>query len=56
MGKMLVWAWPIVAGLTAAAAGAQTGDVVTLEQLLQRAGVYVLDFEARFSSVVTEEH
>jgi hypothetical protein len=53
---MGVWAWPIVAGLTAAAAGAQTGDVVTLEQLLQRAGVYVLDFEARFSSVVTEEH
>jgi hypothetical protein len=56
VGKIPVWAWPIVAAFTAAAAGAQTADVVTLNQLLQRAGVYVLDFEARFSSVVTEEH
>jgi hypothetical protein len=56
VGKILAWAWLIVAGFTAAAAWAQTADVVTLEQLLQRAGAYVLDFEARFSSVVTEEH
>src|SRR5437764_436834 len=36
-------------------ARAQHADPATLEQLLERAGTYVVDFEARFSNVVTEE-
>jgi hypothetical protein len=56
VGKILAWAWLIVVAFSAAGASAQSADAVTLEQLLERAGAYVLDFEARFSSVVTEEH
>jgi len=45
----------IVAAILATAARAQSADTVTLEQLLERAGTYVVDFETRFSNVVTEE-
>ena len=41
--------------ISAAVRAAQNADVVTIEQLLERAGAYVVDFEARFSNVVTEE-
>jgi hypothetical protein len=52
---LVVWSWPIAARITAAAGAAQRADAVTLEQLLERAGAYVLGFETRFSNVVTEE-
>ena len=51
---LLVWSWPVAADISAAVR-AQTTDVVTLEQLLDRAGTYVIGFELRFSNVVTEE-
>jgi formylglycine-generating enzyme required for sulfatase activity len=38
-----------------AAAAQGASDTVTLETLLERAGQYILTFEARFSGVVTEE-
>jgi hypothetical protein len=49
------WSSPIAVRMTAAARAAQSADVATLERLLERAGAYVLDFETRFSNVVTEE-
>jgi sulfatase modifying factor 1 len=52
---LLVWSWPVAARIAAAAGAAQSADAVTLEQLLERAGAYVLGFETRFSNVVTEE-
>jgi hypothetical protein len=52
---LLVCSWPIAARITAAAGAAQSADALTIEQLLERAGAYVLDFETRFSNVVTEE-
>jgi hypothetical protein len=52
---LLAWSWPIAARIAGAAGEAQRADAVTLEELLVRAGAYGLDFEARFSNVVTEE-
>ncbi len=52
---LLVWSSPIAARITPPARVSQNADASTLEQLLERAGAYVLDFETRFSNVVTEE-
>lgn len=52
---LLVWSWPISASISTTAGEAQRAAVLTLEQLLERAGAYVVDFENRFSNVVTEE-
>jgi formylglycine-generating enzyme required for sulfatase activity len=41
--------------VTARAVAPGAADVVTLESLLERAGEYFLNFEGRFSDVVTEE-
>jgi formylglycine-generating enzyme required for sulfatase activity len=45
----------LIAILSAVALGAQAAAPVTLEQLLVRAGTYVVEFKARFVSVVAEE-
>src|SRR6266699_5519232 len=52
---VLISSWPIAARIMAAGEAAQRTDAVTIEQLLERAGAYVLGFEMRFSNVVTEE-
>jgi hypothetical protein len=41
--------------MACAVSAAQNADAVTLERLLERAGAYVVEFEKRFSNVVTEE-
>src|SRR5258707_406963 len=50
MAKIAIAAW-----IAAGAGAAQSAETVTLEQLLQRAGAYVLGFATHFSNVVTEE-
>jgi hypothetical protein len=47
--------WWTAGTITSAAAVQQRADALTLDQLLERAGAYVLAFESRFSNVVTEE-
>ena len=53
---LLISVWAIAAGNLGAAGPAQSAGAATLEELLERSGAYVLDFEGRFSNVVTEEH
>ena len=53
---LLISVWTIAAGQAGAAGAAQSAGAATLEELLERAGAYVLDFEGRFSNVVTEDY